>query len=57
MEQTLNLRGFIAGIDIEPDEFMLPILEVIVNAIQSIEDIANLLRWLFALISRKSLVT
>ena len=38
MEQTLNLRGFIAGIDIEPDEFMLPLLEVIVNAIQSIED-------------------
>ncbi|MEJ7680727.1 MAG: hypothetical protein WKG06_23325 [Segetibacter sp.] len=38
MAQTLNIRGFVAGIDIEPDEFMLPLHEVIVNAIQSIED-------------------
>lgn len=36
--QTLNIRGFVAGIDIEPDEFMLPLQEVIVNSIQSIED-------------------
>lgn len=38
MVQTLNIRGFIAGIDIEPDEYLLPLQEVIVNAIQSIED-------------------
>src|SRR6266542_772276 len=38
MAQTLNISGFVAGIDIEPDEFMLPLHEVIVNSIQSIED-------------------
>jgi DNA-binding protein H-NS len=38
MAQTLNIKGFVSGIDIEPDEFMLPLLEVIVNSIQSIED-------------------
>lgn len=38
MAQTFNVKGFVAGIDIEPDEYMLPLQEVIVNAIQSIED-------------------
>ncbi len=38
MAQTFNIKGFVAGIDIEPDEYMLPLQEVIVNAIQSIED-------------------
>ena len=38
MAQTLNIRGFIAGIDIEPDEYMLPLNEVVVNSIQAIED-------------------
>jgi len=38
MAQTLNIKGFVSGIDIEPDEFMLPLHEVIVNSIQSIED-------------------
>lgn len=38
MSQTLNIKGFVSGIDIEPDEFMLPLQEVIVNSIQSIED-------------------
>lgn len=38
MAQTLNIKGFIAGIDIEPDEFMLPLHEVVVNSIQAIED-------------------
>lgn len=38
MAQTLNIRGFVAGIDIEPDEYLLPLQEVIVNSIQSIED-------------------
>lgn len=41
MSQTLNIKGFISGIDIEPDEFMLPLQEVIVNSIQSIEDKAQ----------------
>ena len=38
MGQTLNIKRFVEGIDIEPDEFMLPLHEVIVNSIQSIED-------------------
>jgi hypothetical protein len=38
MAQTLNIRGFIAGIEIEPDEYLLPLQEAIVNSIQSIED-------------------
>jgi len=38
MAHTLNIKGFIARIDIEPDEFMLPLNEVIVNSIQAIED-------------------
>ncbi len=36
--QTFNIEGFVAGIEIEPDEYLLPLLEVVVNAIQSIED-------------------
>ena len=38
MAQTLNIRGFVAGIEIEPDEYLLPLQEAIVNSIQSIED-------------------
>lgn len=38
MAQTINIKGFVAGIEIQPDEFLLPLQEVIVNAIQSIED-------------------
>lgn len=38
MFQTVNLPGFVSSIDIELDEFMLPLQEVVVNAIQSIED-------------------
>ena len=41
MAQTLNIKNFVAGIDIEPDEYLLPLLEVIVNAIQGIEDTGN----------------
>ena len=37
-QQTLNIKGFVAGIDIEPDEYLLPLQEVVVNSIQSIED-------------------
>lgn len=38
MQPTLNIQGFIAGIDLEPDEYLLPLHEVIINSIQSIED-------------------
>ncbi|MCD4745121.1 MAG: hypothetical protein K8R58_02355 [Bacteroidales bacterium] len=38
MAQTFNIPGFVASIDIEPDEYLLPLQEVIVNSIQSIED-------------------
>ena len=38
MNPTLNIERFVSGIDIEPDEFMMPLHEVIVNSIQSIED-------------------
>ncbi len=38
INQTINLNGFVSNIEIEPDEFLLPLQEVIVNAIQSIED-------------------
>lgn len=41
MGQTFNIRGFVAGIDIDPDEYLLPIHEVIVNSIQSIEDMTE----------------
>lgn len=38
INQTINLNGFVSNIEIEPDEYLLPLQEVIVNAIQSIED-------------------
>lgn len=38
---TINLQAFVENIDIEPKEYMLPLLEVVVNAIQSIEDRQN----------------
>lgn len=38
VRQSVNLAGFVSNIEIEPDEFMLPLQEIIVNAIQSIED-------------------
>jgi len=41
MAQTFNISGFVASIDIEPDEYLLPLQEVIVNSIQSIEDKEN----------------
>ncbi len=37
-QQTLNIRGFVDSIDIEPDEYLLPLQEIVVNSIQSIED-------------------
>ncbi|AMA49982.1 hypothetical protein [Flavobacterium covae] len=38
LEQKVNYKGLINSIDIKPDEFLLPLHEVIVNSIQSIED-------------------
>lgn len=38
IEQKLYFKGLINSIDIRPEEFMLPLLEVVVNSIQSIED-------------------
>ena len=39
MPQTLNIKGFVASIDIKSSEFLLPLQEVVVNAIQSIESL------------------
>lgn len=38
VNQTINLSGFVSNIEIDPDEYLLPLQEVIVNSIQSIED-------------------
>lgn len=42
IEQKLYLKGLINSIDINPDEFLLPLHEVVVNSIQSIEDKGNI---------------
>jgi hypothetical protein len=31
MAQTLNIKGFVSGIEIQPDEYLLPLQEVIDN--------------------------
>ncbi|WP_031456917.1 hypothetical protein [Flavobacterium chungangense] len=41
IEQKVNYTGLINSIDIKPDEYLLPLHEVIVNSIQSIEDRVN----------------
>lgn len=41
IEQKVNYTGLINSIDIKPDEYLLPLHEVIVNSIQSIEDRIN----------------
>lgn len=38
IEQRLDFKGLINSIDINPEEFLLPLQEVVVNSIQSIED-------------------
>ncbi|MDL2311468.1 hypothetical protein LJC68_01135 [Bacteroidales bacterium OttesenSCG-928-B11] len=38
MQQSINILNYIKSIKINPDEYLLPLLEVVVNAIQSIED-------------------
>ena len=42
IEQKVHFRGLINSIDISPEEFLLPLQEVVVNSIQSIEDNNNL---------------
>ena len=41
LEQTFNHLNYINTIKISPDEYLLPLFEVIVNSIQSIEDKEN----------------
>jgi len=41
MSTIVNLRSYIAGLDITPVDFLLPLHEVVVNSIQSIEDSDN----------------
>ncbi len=38
IEQILNYKGLIKSIDISPDEYLLPLYEIVINSIQSIED-------------------
>jgi hypothetical protein len=38
MEHTFNYRGYVNSIKINPDEYLMPLFEVVVNSIQSIED-------------------
>lgn len=38
IDQKVNYAGLINSIDIKPDEYLLPLHEVIVNSLQSIED-------------------
>lgn len=41
VEQKVNFKGLINSIQIGPEEFLLPLQEVIVNSIQSIKDEGN----------------
>jgi hypothetical protein len=42
IEQRVHFKGLINSIDISPEEFLLPLQEVVVNSIQSIEDNGNI---------------
>lgn len=42
IEQRIHFPGLINSIDISPEEFLLPLHEVVVNSIQSIEDRGNI---------------
>lgn len=42
IEQKVHFKGLINSIDIKPEEFLLPLQEVLVNSIQSIEDNGNI---------------
>lgn len=41
MSQIINISRYVASLDLEPDDFLLPLHEIIVNSIQSIEDSVN----------------
>lgn len=41
IEQKVHFKGLINSIDINPEEFLLPLQEVVVNSIQSIQDNDN----------------
>lgn len=41
IQQVVNPAGLVSSLEIKPDEFLLPLHEVVVNAIQSIEDSNN----------------
>ncbi len=42
IEQRVHYKGLIDSIDISPEEFLLPLQEIVVNSIQSIEDKENI---------------
>ncbi len=42
IEQKVFFKGLINSIDVSPEEFLLPLQEVVVNSIQSIEDRGNI---------------
>lgn len=42
IEQRVHFKGLINSIDIRPEEFLLPLQEVLVNSIQSINDNGNI---------------
>jgi hypothetical protein len=41
MSQVINISRYVSSLDLEPDDYLLPLHEVVVNAIQSIEDSKN----------------
>ena len=41
MPQIINIKRYIASLELEPNDYLLPLHEVVVNAIQSIEDSRN----------------
>lgn len=41
VQQVINPAGLVSSLEIKPDEYLLPLHEVVVNAIQSIEDSKN----------------
>ncbi len=38
IEQKVNYKGLVNSLDIKPNEYLLPLYEVVVNSIQSLED-------------------
>jgi len=42
IEQRVNFKGLINSIDVKPEEYLLPLQEILVNSIQSINDKGNI---------------